>query len=359
MNLQPIFKALYPEGKFMGPVNGQCFHFLRNLVKYDPPGLNASLAAKISAMKTYGIPIAKVDSLKIGDIILTNESKVFGHGAIINYINGNNLQLTEANFKLDFRVHHTRQLAANSPHILGVFRGIRLYTLPPVQFPLQIPIMVLLNNSDPTVSNNQFLMDKWQTIFKHLPNLQSWFWESSGQRIEIIMNYKVVNLKGWETVFTGPSIGGSNVEIIKEQWFDQHVLPLGDGAQIVLFNMARNDWHGTVFDHPELIELGYCYEKVDMPFPVKIMTVSDQYDDYPPYYQKLSAFAKLMAHEIAHGLYGLAVNSTTPSNGRSYPLPPGTDICHNWFLGATGSPIAPERFFEDLDFATLSQKLNT
>ncbi len=337
MNLFPTLSKMYPEGSYQG----QCFAFCHKLVKQDTnfPSMPVTIASKKQVLLTNGIPISKLDSIKVGDVLLLNYP-IFGHGALVNYINGANLQLTESNFNLDGRVHHTRQISAHSADILGVFRGISLYPLPPVQYPIIKHVLILQNNQP-----------IWNSMINHLSNLQQWFWKASGQRIQIVAHYGFTNLTGWETEFTGPVIGGSNVEIIKESWFDQHVMPLVPQilpevvakADIVIFNMKRSDWKGTVFDHPELMELGYCYEKVGMTWPIKIMTISDEHDDYPPYYPwPLSAYAKLMAHEISHGLYGIANN-----------IGEGFDFTHNWFYGQNNYPVDPAGIFNNFDYQKL------
>lgn len=332
MNLYSTLSKLYPKNSWQG----QCFTFLHKLVDFPPVG--NSLGNKFRSLLTFGIPIAKLDTIKVGDIILTNESFYFGHGAFVNAIIGGKLQLTESNYSLNGKVNHTRLLSPNSKAIWGVFRantgavGNFKFALPIPQFPVQLTVKLFLNHP------------VWPSLLQHMANLQNWFWQASGQRIQLVIDYKQVNLSGWETVFTGAAIGGQNVEIIKEDWYDQNILPLGDGADIVIFNMLRSDWHGTVFDHPEQIELGYCYEKVNMSKPIKIFTVSDEFDDYPPYYPILGAYAKVAAHEIIHGLYGLACDYNKVTG----------DYTHLHFFGRTPDfPMKPEDCFSDFDYAKM------
>jgi hypothetical protein len=353
MNLQPVLKKLYPEGSY----GGQCFSFLHNLVDFDPVGNLAADKLRFLKFNPQGILLSRLDSFKVGDIVVQN-TPVFDHGSFINYISNGMLQLSESNYNYDLKVHHGRLMRPNDKSILGVVRASLKVPLPPPVYPVQIRVLIMMNGQP-----------FWNSLLQHMANLQGWFWQASGQRVELIIDYKTTMLSGWPVVYTGPVMGGQNVGIIDEKWFENVVLPEANkpnehyptapGPQIVIFNMPRSAWHGSVFDNPNLIELGYCYEKINMDFPVKIMTVSDEHDDFPPYYPTLGAYAKLMAHEIAHAFYGLAVNCKTPCNGRNNTLPPGTDLCHNWFLGQNGSPIAPERFFEDIDFELLAQKVNT
>lgn len=190
----------------------------------------------------------------------------------------------------------------------------------------------------------------WKSLTKHAFNLISWFYESSGRHILPVVDWVYTDLKNWETEFTGPVIGGMNVERIKESWFDANVLPHAPGFDVVLFVMTRNDWHGTVFDHPELMELGYAYESLNETIPLKAMLIADENDDFPPYYPApLSAFAKLAAHETCHLLSGACLNDT---------VPPGSDFVHNYFYGQNGFPMNPGLVLSTYDYEKLANFLN-
>lgn len=118
MDLQNQLESLYPQGS----KGGQCVYFLHKLV--DFPNTGNYLKQKIATVNTYGIPVSKLnDDFRVGDIIITNESPVYGHGALINSILGNDLGLTESNYRLDEKVHHTRRLSRYSKAIIGVIRG--------------------------------------------------------------------------------------------------------------------------------------------------------------------------------------------------------------------------------------------
>lgn len=326
MNLRSTLENLYPTGSNQG----QCITFLHKIVEFSAIG--DFLWQKKNAVNKIGIPKVKLDTFKIGDIVITSEDVIFGHGAFINAIIGGKLQLSESNYSYNQKVTHARLLDPNSAKIIGVIRGTLKFALPTINYPIQLKVMILMNNQP-----------FWNSLLQEMAQLQNWFFEASGQRIELIINYKNTTVTGWETVFTGPALGGLNVEIIKEEWYNQHILPLGDGADIVIFNMKRADWHGTVFDHPDQIELGYCYEKVGMSYPIKIFTISDQYDNWWPYYLGLSGFAKLMAHEICHGFYGIANN-----------IGVGFDYTHNHFLPNSDYPLRPEDCFKDFFYSQLT-----
>ncbi len=132
MNYQPLLQQLYPEGS----VQGECGVFCHRLVNF--PLVGNTLQSKIAAVHRFGIPVAQLQGqFHPGDIIITSESKVYGHVTFVNELvyqeNTDNLlylQLTESNFNLDLKVHHTRLLAPNSPFIIGVIRGPLLFAIP-------------------------------------------------------------------------------------------------------------------------------------------------------------------------------------------------------------------------------------
>jgi hypothetical protein len=124
MDIKPILEKMFPEGSIgpgTGAYQGQCFTFLHSLMEFPPVG--DSLDDKKIALQRFGIPIFKLDGFRVGDVVLTNESRVNGHGGMINAIQGDYLRLSESNYHLDKKVHHTRLLSRKSPVILGVFRG--------------------------------------------------------------------------------------------------------------------------------------------------------------------------------------------------------------------------------------------
>src|SRR4051794_28379781 len=112
MNLQSTFRKLFPENAY----GGQCGTFAHRLVEF--PSVGNYIWQKRAAAKKYGVPDAKE-----GDVLITSESVVFGHVAVINADLGDMWQLTESNFNLNGRVHHTRTISKSSKYILGALRG--------------------------------------------------------------------------------------------------------------------------------------------------------------------------------------------------------------------------------------------
>ena len=104
-------------------------YFLHRLVEFPPTG--NYLKQKIATVEKYGIPVRKLNvDFRVGDVVITSESKTYGHGALVNALPNGNLRFTESNYYNDEKVHHTRILRPNSPSIIGVIRGRLLIKTP-------------------------------------------------------------------------------------------------------------------------------------------------------------------------------------------------------------------------------------
>lgn len=89
------------------------------------PPIGNPLSDKLTNFAKYGYLIAELEcGPAVGDIILTNESKTYGHVAFVNSIINGNLVLTESNYHLDEKVEHFRQIPRHSPAILAVIRAV-------------------------------------------------------------------------------------------------------------------------------------------------------------------------------------------------------------------------------------------
>lgn len=115
MDLKPTFERYFPEGV----KGGQCAAFAEKLVKFGPVG--NSYASKLAYVKKYGSTV--VSDIQVGDVVLTDNSKVNGHIFVVNCDLGDKWQVTESNFNSDERVHHTRLVAKNSPRLKGHIRA--------------------------------------------------------------------------------------------------------------------------------------------------------------------------------------------------------------------------------------------
>jgi len=333
INLRPTFEKLFPEGV----KGGQCAAFAEKLTEFGPVDTldpHSGLNSKTEYVKRYGIPVYLInESYRPGDVIVTSESLTDGHVTTINARIGRKLQLTESNYKGDKRVHHTRLIDINDPKIVGIIRGPAKYPLPQTTYPIQIRVKILMNNQP-----------MWNSLLGQMAKLQNWFWEKSANRIELIVDYKDTSLSGWPTVITGSGIGTLS-EIIDEKWYDVNILPLSEGAIVTSFVMKKSDFAGIV-NTPGQKEVGYCYAPH---YPIKTFLVFDEGDDYPPTYTGLSGLSELLAHEISHGLFGLALSSKWPN---------GADFTHQFFYGSNGNQPYPEGIFSYLDFDLLNRQVS-
>lgn len=112
------FETRFPSGA----PGGQCASFARKLV--DIPPLGNGLNEKKAWVNKIGIPAAEwKSSPQVGDVIITDESKNYGHVAVVNKIlPDGRIQLTESNYNNDEKVHHNRVMSLNSPRIYGAIR---------------------------------------------------------------------------------------------------------------------------------------------------------------------------------------------------------------------------------------------
>lgn len=221
MNLQPTLQKLYPDGTY----GGQCFTFLHHLVDFPPVG--NLLASKKNALKSFGIPIHQLDSIKIGDILLF-DYQPFGHGSLVeNFVNGM-CQLKEANFNYNLKVG-TRLISPNDPHILGVFRKPLLF-----QVPKRILQVKLVQNGD------------WVSLGEKFIDLRQRFLAAQDQ---IDINIDVEHV-------TFPNVPFSTTEYIQgrvgvdQAWYDQNITPRKGSYDVVCFltdnapdNGATFGWH--------------------------------------------------------------------------------------------------------------------
>lgn len=343
-DLKPTLEKLYPEN-FKG---GECGIFAHKLISF--PSVGDSLANKKAAVAKYGILAKNLKGdIRPGDVVITTEGTWlgFGHGhvAVANLSNDTAVFLTESNFNLDGRVHHTRMLRKDSPAIVGVIRGSFLFTPPqePI-WPIQIRVKILMNKQP-----------FWNSLLQHMANLQTWFWQASGNKIQLVIDYKDTNFSYWDIEYVSDELGSSRGAIISKQWMLANIAPLAgnaDTADILLFCMPRKDWKGTVFDHPELMEAGMAFTGGPAKKPYMAMLVTDEHDDYPPYYVGFGAFAKLAGHEICHLLYKVVCSDKFPA---------GTDLTHPHFYGQNDvygkviNPVRPEDCFNDFDYTKIRE----
>ncbi len=107
-----------------GSVGGQCGTFAHKLVNF--PSVGDAISQKYSTVDRVGLK--RTDwinkGVRVGDVIISNESKTYGHVAVVNRILPNGqIQLSESNYAKPNMVTHNRVVAINSPKIYGAIRG--------------------------------------------------------------------------------------------------------------------------------------------------------------------------------------------------------------------------------------------
>jgi hypothetical protein len=119
-DLSKSVKGSYPTGSY----GGQCTTFLHGLA--DFPSIGDLKQQKFNSVNKFGIK-KKDWTPKVGDIIVTDESKRYGHTAMVtNILPGGELVLTESNYAEPNKVTHDRTINYNSPRIYGAIRPNKL-----------------------------------------------------------------------------------------------------------------------------------------------------------------------------------------------------------------------------------------
>ena len=130
----PNLAGAYPNGyKFStaggNGLAGQCAWFGEQLVTLGGKNftVGSTLAEKKSALQKYakqGLAYAPgQEEPQVGQSIITNDSKTYGHYAVINgKTPDNKLILTESNFKGPLTVSNTRVIDPNDPRIIGFLK---------------------------------------------------------------------------------------------------------------------------------------------------------------------------------------------------------------------------------------------
>lgn len=348
MTLQPTLKKLYPEGS----IGGQCAVFAEKLITI--PNVGDTLILKRQAVQNNGIPIGLLNqAFRLGDVLILDVGTKDGHVAVINTIDflKGLLTLTESNYHLDKKVHHTRQISLSDQGIVGILRGIPKFAFPAVNYPLQLKVALIFNNQ--TI---------WNSVLNRMAEIQDWFWKNSGQKIELMIHNPFFTSQFTDIPTKAQGSGlGAITQVIDEQFYEQDIMSVAPGFDIYIFVMRPEDFKGQVYNQNGVLEVGYSYEPH---FPIKTFVVMDENTDYPPDYSDpdLQGLSKFVCHEISHGLYGVCLDQKNPHvlpNGNTiHGYGNGTDLTHQHFYGLNGYPQNPVDIFGDFDLSVLAQKIN-
>jgi hypothetical protein len=121
-NYQPQLEKLYPENS----IGGQCGVFVHKLIQI--PLVGDTIQSKTAAVKKFGYTAAQVNGgYDAGDALILDIGTAAGHVCFVNNIVNGVMTLTESNWNLDQRVHHTRPLSVHDKVIVGCLRGKLLF----------------------------------------------------------------------------------------------------------------------------------------------------------------------------------------------------------------------------------------
>jgi surface antigen len=103
-----------------GSTGGQCTTWLHKVA--DFPHIGDGKTQKFAAVDKVGFKFNEQPP-QIGDIIVTNENKTYGHTAmIIGFNQDGTATLAESNYAAPNKVTYTRKISLNSPRIYGAIR---------------------------------------------------------------------------------------------------------------------------------------------------------------------------------------------------------------------------------------------
>lgn len=138
-NYQKILETLYPEGSY----GNECGIFVHKLIQIPPIG--DTILTKTAAVKKYGYTAQMVQGgYDAGDAIVFDVGTKAGHIGFCNNIVNGVMTITESNWNLDGKIHHTRSLSVFDKSIVGCLRGILLFPIPPQTFNQRV--LVLCSN---------------------------------------------------------------------------------------------------------------------------------------------------------------------------------------------------------------------
>lgn len=323
MNLHSILSNLYPENS----VQGQCGSFAHKLVEFGSVG--DSYVQKKKAVQEQGILRSVLQCFHIGDVVITSDGTFmgFGHGHVFVVMNQDKdfLYAVESNFKLDGRVHYGRKISKTDSKIYGVIRG---------KFKFSLPDTLHLKTS--------FLMQYQKQ------------WDSSCfgmvvDRISKAFNGKLIidpfplytynSLKNWNYKVFGTG-WGDYFSLIDDQYIQNIVLPLSGDAKATVWCINKEQWQGSVLDHPDTQEIGWYYRPSN---PCAITLVCEEHDQSPADPTK-TLFNDGVFHELSHFFY-------------AYGRADQVDNTHNRHFGWNDFEKDLNKVAEDIDLTRLIANL--
>ena len=107
-----------PQGtKYTKATDGECGYWSRKIVDY-PSGTGNTLTEKRNYLAKNGISPQtwQKEGVKVGDVIITDDSKQWGHVVVVNSINPDGtVTVSESNYAQPYMVTHNRKIPITSP----------------------------------------------------------------------------------------------------------------------------------------------------------------------------------------------------------------------------------------------------
>lgn len=323
MDLRPTFQHYYPEGTIgpgTGNLQGQCAVFAQSLVTM--PLVGDTIKTKKRAVDLHGILKKDITEFKAGDVLILDIGTDAGHVAVLN--NPATKCLSESNWDLNKRVHHTRTLE-NYNQVYGIFRGpLKVAIINP---PLQKTYMKI------TVVANKL---NWSAqLPDYIVQLNNMFKTASSNRLEIVADIV-------QSDFSNIPFKDINTSrAIDVDWYRQNVTPLGTG-QLTLFVL-------NPVDYPNGVISGYMsYGDPNKPVRAEIATVANVPDELG-----VPHFVGIAFHEIAHALFFLSgVPDVSPTN-------PNNALVHDYIFPFPTTPERRKALLDLVNYQKLQETLIT
>ena len=306
-NYQAILQELYPENSY----GGECGVFVHKLITI--PLVGDTLSSKTAAVKKYGYTAQMVDGgYDAGDSIVFNVGTAAGHIGFCNNIVNGVMTITESNWNLDMKVHHTRQVPVHDPSIVGCLRGKLLFPIPPQTFNQKV--LVLCSNIEPAN------MPQLQAgIAQYMADLaaQTTDFTVSVDYAPTEANFTVVTQTSNNTIYINPQdvvVAGQAVQQATGKQYDVVCLVYDDSK---MSPMPNHPIEAPIYDGFNIIEipLDWISSLGDSTIPLEI---------YP---QSVEIF---FAHELSHADYFLI---NTRGNFQLF------DHTHDAMLSGFPSPV--------------------
>lgn len=294
-DLKPTFEHYYPEnskGPGEGIYAGQCGSFAHAVID-TPFRFGDKMAAKRQAIHDHGMTVAQVGGRYLpGDILILDIGTREGHITVVNNVMDQRLRLSEANWDLDGKVHHTR-IIVPSNQIIGVYRRpLKVAVINPIQYPMEIHVQALFNNQH-WDSEQLCFVEAANEVFRVSNGKLNITWFPS-----LYTNYTDIPFGVYMFPF-----GGGSADAPTPDWYLETLYPKNSAADALLFIANRQDWKDT--NQNNGYTFAYCHLQYPPAFPPFISTMIEE-NDMAWNHPTVKAFTQYVKHELCHQFYNIS-----------------------------------------------------